>query len=133
MRNGILVLATLAAAIGTPVAAQAQTYMYGPAPVVVERPGIVSEPGIASEPGIVSEPGIAVDERPAFREYVVRERVPTYTIPDRVVVGTVLPEAGVTYYRVPPRFGFPSYDYTVVNDEPVIVEPYSRRIVDVID
>jgi len=40
--------------------------------------------------------GIAIDQRPAFREYIVREHVPTYTIPDRVIVGTVLPEAGIT-------------------------------------
>ena len=43
------------------------------------------------------------DQRPAFREYIVRERVPNYTIPDRVVVGGVLPETGVTYYDVPQR------------------------------
>ena len=48
--------------------------------------------------------GIAVEQRPAFREYVVRERVPTYTIPDRVIVGGVLPEAGITYYDVPQTY-----------------------------
>jgi len=40
--------------------------------------------------------GITVEQRPAFREYVVRERVPTYTIPERVIVGATLPDAGVT-------------------------------------
>ncbi len=77
--------------------------------------------------------GIAVDQRPAFREYIVRERVPEYTIPDRVVVGGVLPEAGVTYYDVPQSFGASSYRYTVVNGQTVLVEPRSRRIVQVIE
>ena len=79
------------------------------------------------------EVGIAVDQRPAFREYIVRERVPTYTIPDRVVVGGVLPESGVTYYDVPQTFGVTPYRYTVVNGQTVLVEPRSRRIVQVVE
>ena len=63
----------------------------------------------------------------------VRERIPDYTVPGRVVVGTTLPEAGVTYYDVPQRFSQTPYRYTVVNGETVLVEPRSRRIVQVID
>jgi ABC-type nitrate/sulfonate/bicarbonate transport system substrate-binding protein len=117
MRNRILAITALAAAIGAPVAAQAQADVtIGRAPVVVE-----------------SGPGIAVEQRGAFREYVVRERVPSFTIPDRVVVGAVLPESGVTYYDVPQRFGPTTYRYTVVNGATVLVEPRSRRIVEVMD
>ena len=77
--------------------------------------------------------GIAVDQRPAFRQYIVRERVPNFTISDRVVVGSILPETGVTFYDVPQSFGATPYRYTVVNGETVLVEPRSRRIVQVID
>jgi hypothetical protein len=77
--------------------------------------------------------GIAVEQRPAFRQYVVRERVPNYVIPDRVIIGGVLPEAGVVYYDVPQSFGATSYRYTVVNGETVLVEPRSRRIIQVIE
>ena len=35
----------------------------------------------------------------------------------------VLPEAGVTYYDVPQRFGATPYRYTVVNGQTVLVEP----------
>ncbi len=77
--------------------------------------------------------GIAADQRPAFRQYIVRERVPNYTMPDRVVVGSILPETGVTIYDVPQSFGATPYRYTVVNGETVLVEPRSRRIVQVID
>jgi len=76
---------------------------------------------------------IGVEQRPAFRDYVVEQRVPAFSVPDRIVVGTVLPETGVTYYDVPQRFGSTTYRYTVVNGETVLVEPRSRRIVEVLD
>ena len=111
----ILAIAAIAGAIGAPIAAQAQ--------------GAVTTGVVRGGPDI----GIAVDQRPAFREYIVRERVPNYTIPDRVVVGGVLPETGVTYYDVPQTFGVTPYRYTVVNGQTVLVEPRSRRIVQVVE
>ncbi|MCP3471951.1 DUF1236 domain-containing protein [Bradyrhizobium sp. CCGUVB1N3] len=117
MRNRILALAALGVALGAPVAAQAQADVtIGRAPAVVER-----------------SPGIAVEQRPAFRDYVVEQRVPAFSVPDRIVVGSVLPETGITYYDVPQRFGPTTYRYTVVNGETVLVEPRSRRIVELID
>ena len=112
MQNRILAIAAIAAAIAAPVAAQAQSET-----VAVVREG----------------PVIAVEQRPAFREYVIRERVPTYTVPERVIVGGVLPEAGVTYYDVPQTYGATPYRYTVVNGQTVLVEPRTRRIVQVIE
>jgi hypothetical protein len=121
MRNRLLAIAAIAAAIGAPIAAQAQTET---------TTGVVRGGSV-----IVNEEadGIAVDQRPAFREYIVRERVPTYTIPDRVIVGGVLPEAGITYYDVPQTFGPTPYRYTVVNGRTVLVEPRTRRIVQVVE
>src|ERR1041385_1344603 len=110
MRYRILAIAAVAATIGATGATFAQTV------------------------GVVGDvPGITVEQRPAFREYVVRERIPTYTIPDRVVVGGVLPETGVTYYDVPQTFAATPYRYTVVNGETVLVEPRTRRIAQVIE
>ncbi len=119
MRNHLLAIATIAAAISAPIAAQAQNTVgvAGPGTAVIDSGAV----------------GIAVDQRPAFREYIVRERVPNYTIPDRVVVGAVLPESGVTFYDVPQTFGATPYRYTVVNGETVLVEPRSRRVVQVVD
>jgi hypothetical protein len=118
MRNRILAIAAVAA-MAAPAAAFAQDVTVGVAP----GPAVVM-PGAA--------PGIAVEQRPAFREYVVRENVPAYTIPERVVVGGVLPDT-VTYYDVPQTYGVTPYRYTVVNGETVLVEPRTRRIVQVID
>src|SRR4051812_40392903 len=44
---------------------------------------------------------LGVDDRPRFREYVVRERRPSYAYQGELRTGVVLPEAGVTYYDVP--------------------------------
>jgi hypothetical protein len=82
----------------------------------------------------VAGPVVIADEHiPTFRRYVVEEGVPSYAIPDRVVLGATLPAAGVVYYDVPERFGPTSYRYTIVNERPVVVEPRSRRIIQVID
>jgi hypothetical protein len=76
---------------------------------------------------------LGVDDRPRFREYVIHERRPSFVYRERVAVGAVLPERGVTYYEVPREYHVrPGYRYTVVNDQPVIVDR-SRRIVEVID
>src|ERR1700730_9775827 len=121
MRNNILAIAAIAGAIGAPIAAQAQSEI---------TTGVVR-----GGPVIVNDDidGIAVDQRPAFREYIIRERVPSYTIPDRVIVGGRLPETRVTYYDVPPTFGVTPYRYTVVNGRTILVEPRSRRIVQVVE
>ena len=44
---------------------------------------------------------LGVDDRPRFREYVIRERRPSYKYSEELRVGAVLPESGVTYYDVP--------------------------------
>jgi len=121
MRNRILAIAAIAVAVGAPIAAQAQSDMTTGA---VRGQTVVVDPNAA---------GIAVDQRPAFREYIVRERVPNYVIPDRVVVGGVLPETGVTFYDVPQSFAMTPYRFTVVNGTTVLVEPRTRRVVQVID
>jgi hypothetical protein len=118
MRNRLMAIAAIAGALGAPVAAQAQS----DTTVGVVRGG---------DP--VAVDGIAVEQRSAFRDYVVRERVPTYTVPDRIIVGATLPDAGVTIYDVPQTFGTTPYRYTVVNGRTVLVEPRSRRIVQVIE
>ena len=84
----------------------------------------------------VTGPGIGViaeEQLPVFRRYVVEERLPSFAVPDRVVIGATLPEAGVTYYDVPERFGATTYRYTIVNDRTVLVDPRSRRIMQVVD
>ncbi len=85
--------------------------------------------------GVVGGVGgiLGVDERPRFRSYVVEQRRPSYQYGEAVRVGAVLPEEGVTYYDVPPEYGARDYRYTVVNGRTVLVDPRTRRIVEVIE
>jgi hypothetical protein len=45
----------------------------------------------------------------------------------------VLPQSGVVYREVPAEYGVQGYSYTIVNDRPVLVEPRTRRIVQIIE
>lgn len=76
---------------------------------------------------------LGVEQRPRFRTYVVEQRRPSYQYRENVVVGAVLPEDGVTYYEVPQEYGVRNYRYTVVNGRTVLVDPGTRRIVEVVE
>jgi hypothetical protein len=118
MRNKLLAIAVITGAMAAPIAAQAQSTV-----------GVVGGNTVVVD----DNEGIVAAQRPAFREYVVRERVPNYTIPGQVVVGGVLPEVGVTYYDVPQTYGATPYRYSVVNGRTILVEPRTRRIVQVVE
>ena len=130
----LVVLATLA----LPLAAQAQGTVRGAEEGAAEGGraagplGAIVGGAIGAATGTVG--GIlGVDDRPRFREYVVRERRPSYRYNEDLRVGVVLPESGVTYYEVPPEYRAPAgYRYTVVNDRPVLIESRTRRIVEII-
>jgi hypothetical protein len=76
---------------------------------------------------------LGVEDRPRFREYVVRQHPTAYRYDGDLRIGAVLPERGVTYYDVPAEYHVQGYRYTYVNDRPVLVEPRTRRIVEVIE
>ena len=131
-------IAALAATIALPVAAQAQGVPGGvergsrdgeraAGPVGAVVGGVIG--GVVG--GVTGVLG--VDERPRFRSYVVEQRRPSYQYSEDVRVGTVLPEQGVTYYDVPPEYGVREHRYTVVNGRTVLVEPRTRRIVEIVE
>ncbi len=76
---------------------------------------------------------LGIDERPRFHSYVVEQHRPSYQYREDVRVGAVLPEEGVTYYDVPQEYGVRDYRYTVVNGRTVLVEPRTRRIVEIVE
>jgi len=118
MRNKLLAIAVITGAMAAPIAAQAQSTV-----------GVVGGNTVVVD----ENEGIVAAQRPAFREYIVRERVPNYTIPGQVVVGGVLPEVGVTNYDVPQTYGATPYRYSVVNGHTILFEPRNRRIVQVVE
>lgn len=76
--------------------------------------------------------GIAEAMTPKFQTYVVEQKVPSYTYDRELAVGAVLPERGVTYYEVPAEYKS-KYKYTVVNKRTVLVDPATRRVIQVIN
>jgi len=77
--------------------------------------------------------GITEDHRRRFHTYVVEERVPSYRYQREVIVGSELPPGQVRYYEVPAEYGPTNYRYTVVNDQTVLVDPNTNRIVQIIN
>jgi Protein of unknown function (DUF1236) len=139
MKSRIILPVAVLATLALPVAAQAQGTVRGmeegaAAGGAAAGPlGAIVGGTVGAATGTVG--GIlGVDDRPRFREYVVHERIPSYVYRDEVRVGAVLPPSGVRYYEVPAQYHVArNYRYTVVNDRAVIVDPRSRRVVEVID
>jgi hypothetical protein len=127
MRKSVLTAVLLAGSIGLPLATSAQTVTYGPG-VTTGRQADVVDRATGEVVGTIT-----LDERAPFRNYVIEERVPSYAVPGDISVGTILPDVGVTYYDVPERFGPTAYRYTIVNDRTVLVDPVTRRVVQVIE
>ena len=50
---------------------------------------------------------LGADQRPRFREYVVREHIPSYRLHEAVTVGMVLPPKSIAFYAIPREFGVP--------------------------
>jgi Protein of unknown function (DUF1236) len=140
MQNMHKIAAILAVAglFSFPLTAQAQG-VTGGAARGAEQGGEAAGPLGAAVGGVVGgvTGGVAgllgADQRPRFREYVIREHRSSYRLHEPVTVGVVLPPTGVTLYPIPREFGVPpEYRYAMVNDEVILVEPRSREIVEVI-
>lgn len=77
--------------------------------------------------------GIVGEQATGFKTYVVEQKRPSYTYQEDVRVGTALPSSGVQYYEVPPQYGVKNYRYTVVNNRTVLVDPATRKVVQIIE
>jgi hypothetical protein len=135
MNTKLLAGVTIAAALSLPLAAHAQSGAAAGATTGAVTGAVVGGPvGAAVGAGVGAVAGGIADEtRPRFRSYVTERRVPSYRYEREVRVGADLPSSGVTYYEVPREYGVTNYRYTVVNDRPVLVDPSTHRIVQVID
>jgi uncharacterized protein YcfJ len=133
MRKTLLAGSVLVA-LGLPFAAQAQSGAAAGATTGAVGGAIVGGPVGAVVGGAVGAMagGISDAQEPQFRQYVVTQGRPSYRYSEEVRVGATLPSSGVTYYEVPEQYGVREYRYTVVNNTPVLVDPRSHRIVQVI-
>jgi hypothetical protein len=77
---------------------------------------------------------LAPDQRTRIKEYVVKEKVKPIMLKERVTVGATL-SADVELVTVPETWG-PSvtkYRYVYSDNHVVLVEPSSRKVVQIID
>ena len=133
--NKLLTISAFAAVLALPVAAHAQSGAATGAAtgavsgaVVGGQVGAVVGAGVGAIAG-----GIADDTRPRFRTYVTQQKVPSYRYTKELRVGADLPSSGVTYYDVPKEYGVTKYRYTVVNDQTILVDPSTHRVIQIIE
>ena len=77
---------------------------------------------------------IGQPEQTRIKEYVVKEKVKPFMMKERVAVGATLP-SDVELAPVPSDWG-PSvskYRYVYTNDNVVLVDPTSRRVIHIIE
>ena len=135
MHKMILTAGAVIGALMLPVAANAQGGVAAGATTGAVGGAIIGGPVglVIGGVGGAIVGGIADSNRPPFQTYVVQQNRPSYTYSQPVVIGAELPDQGVTYYDVPPQYGQTQYRYTVVNNRTVLVDPQTRRVIQVIE
>jgi len=73
--------------------------------------------------------GAAAEQPAEVRTYVTREQVPSVRVQEQIVVGEPLPSTVVL--RPVPNHA--DYAFAVVNEKRVIVEPKTRKIIQIIE
>ncbi|MBD3844657.1 glucose/arabinose dehydrogenase [Bosea sp. OAE752] len=74
---------------------------------------------------------ITTDQQSKVKTYVMKEKPASVKVTETVAVGAALPSS-VTLHTLPADVGV-QYRYAIVNDKTVLVEPTSRKIIQVIE
>jgi len=123
-------MVAVAALVLAPALAQAQNVVRDSARNGADAGGQVLGPVGAAVGGTVGAAvGTAVAIPDAVLTSVRGERVPSVVVHERIAVGEPLPET-VVLHEVP---RYREYRYAVVNDQRVIVDPHTRRIIRVVE
>ncbi len=103
-----------------------RTLLAGAAALAIAFTGQALAEGVSVE--------IAPEQRTRIKEYVVKEKLRPVTVKERVTVGATLP-ADVELRTVPSDWGpwGSRYRYVYHDDNVVLVDPSSRRVVHIID
>jgi hypothetical protein len=126
----IRLLAATAVLALSPAVAFAQASTVGGAVGGAVVGGAVGGPvGAVVGAGVGGTVGAAAEPPREVVTYVQREEIPSVAVQERVVVGQPLP-ATVELRTVPK---YQQYSYAVVNNQRVIVEPRSRKVIKVIE
>ena len=126
----IRLLAAVAVIALSPAAAFAQASTVGGAVGGAVVGGAVGGPvGAVVGAGVGSTVGLAAEPPAEVVTYVQKEHIPTVAVKEKVVVGQPLP-ATVELRTIPK---YTQYRYAVVNNQRVIVEPSTRKVIKIIE
>lgn len=139
MKVGIVTVA--AALLALPAAVQAQTPQQNSGAATGAVGGAVTGAVVGGPVGAVIGGAVgaiaggtlSAPQSQQVQQYVVTQRRPSVQVTEQVVVGGALPPT-VELYAVPAEAGIQTqYRYTVVNDRTVLVDPSTRRVIQVIE
>jgi Protein of unknown function (DUF1236) len=84
--------------------------------------------------GTPANPTLAPAQRARIKQYVTERRLRPITVRERLAVGATLPTE-VELLAVPTEWGpeLSPYRYVYAGDDVVLVEPSSRRVIQIID
>lgn len=108
--------------------------------VVALAAGLVSGAALAqSQQGTQGTQGtqtqgmtLSQQDRTMVRDYVMKNKHPSTRVSEPVAVGAELPSS-VQLYSIEGAPSVSRYRYTVVNDRTVLVDPSSRKIIEIIE
>ena len=77
---------------------------------------------------------VAPEQRMKIKEYVLQKKVAPAKMTERVTIGAMVPQ-NVELAPVPSEWGptFTNYRYIYTNDNVILVDPNSRKVVHIID
>lgn len=130
----LLMMAGTIALLATPVMAQSGAASGAAAGAV--GGAVVGGPvgaAVGGVTGAIVGGALSGPDETRVREYVVKEKHPSVRVQEDVKVGAVLPGT-VKYYEIPSSVGVKTtYRYAVVNDRTVLVDPSTRKVIQIIE
>lgn len=111
-----------------------RTLLAGLTVLALASPGFAQTVVTTPAPSAGATVTIAPEQRTKIKQYVVQQKVKPVTMKERVTVGATLP-ADVEFVAVPSDWGpeLSRYRYVYTDNRVVLVEPSSRRVIQVID
>jgi hypothetical protein len=111
-----------------------RTLLAGVAVLALAGPAFAQTTIVTPAPGPGVTVTIAPEQRTRIKQYVVQQKVRPVTVRERVTVGATLP-AEIEFAAVPSDWGpeLGRYRYVYSDDRVVLVEPSTRRVVQIID
>jgi hypothetical protein len=111
-----------------------RTLLAGLTALALATPAFAQTTVTTPAPGAGTTITVAPEQRTRIKQYVTQQRVRPVQLRERVTVGATLP-ADVELSPVPGEWGpdFGRYRYVYSNDNVILVDPGSRRVIQVID